>query len=137
MGLIRRQSIDEKGNELWAGVDPVIYRALGGPLGRKNILIGPDEGAENFSLRIFEIPVGKHSKEEEHPHDHGVYIIQGKCRVLLGDKTHEVETGDVVWVQPNEHHRFDNVGDETLRFLCVIPIWGEQDAHNSVAAPQR
>jgi quercetin dioxygenase-like cupin family protein len=106
-------------------------------LGRKNIVIGPDDGCMNFAMRIFQIPPGKHSREEEHPHDHGVYILQGKARVLLGDKSYDVEAGDVVWVEPDEHHRFDNIGAETLQFLCVTPAWGELDSPNHPPAPAK
>ncbi|MHB1131178.1 MAG: cupin domain-containing protein [Chloroflexota bacterium] len=134
MGLIRRRS-GENGTERWTGVEPKVYRALGGPLGRKHIVIGPDDGATNVALRVFQIPPGKHSREEEHPSDHCVYIVQGRCRVLLGSETHEVEAGDVIWVKPNEHHRFDNAGPDTLVFLCAVPGWGENDAQQRLPAP--
>ncbi len=134
MGLIRRRS-GESGKETWSGVEPKVYRALGGPLGRKHIVIGPDDGATNVAMRIFQIPPGKHSREEEHPSDHCVYILKGRCRVLMGDTTHEVQAGDVVWIAPNEHHRFDNIGEETLEFLCAVPAWGEVDSTQRVPAP--
>lgn len=134
MGLIRRRS-GERGKENWSGCEPIVYRALGGPLGRKHIVIGPDDGAMNVAMRIFQIPPGKHSREEEHPSDHCVYILQGRCRVLLGDKTYEVEAGDVVWVEPNEHHRFDNIGEDTLEFLCAVPAWGENNSEKAPPMP--
>jgi len=137
MGVIKRRMVEENGLERWSDVEVKTYRALGGPLGRKQIVFGPDDGAENFAMRIFQIPPGKHSREEEHLHDHGVYIIQGRCRVLLGDKTYEVGAGDMVWVQPNEHHRFDNVGSDTLQFLCCIPAWGEQDSQRQIPPPEK
>ncbi len=136
MGLVRRRS-GEPGKEVWEGVEPKVYRALGGPLGRKNIVIGPDDGATNVALRVFQIPVGKHSREEEHPSDHCVYILQGRCGVLMGEEYHEVQAGDVVWVKPGEHHRFDNIGEETLEFLCAVPGWGELDSANHLPAPEQ
>ncbi len=135
MGVIKRREFNERGLECWTDTETITYRALGGPLGYKNVIIGPDEGADNVSLRVFLIPKGKHSKEEEHPHDHLVYILEGECNVLLGDELHSVKEGDVVWVKPNEHHRFDNAGEGTLKFICVIPSWGEQDAKRTVPAP--
>ncbi|MHB1415005.1 MAG: cupin domain-containing protein [Chloroflexota bacterium] len=134
MGMIRRRRI-ENDRERWSDVEMKTYRALGGPLGYKHILIGPDDGAANFAMRIFQIPPGKHSKEEEHAHDHGVFIMQGKGRVLLGGEMYDIEAGDAVWVEPDERHRFDNVGEGTLQFLCVIPAWGELDSPNRPPAP--
>lgn len=136
MGLIRRRIAGESDVERWTEVEQIKYRALGGPLGFKNIVIGPDDGSESVAMRIFQIPKGKHSREEEHPHDHLVYIIEGSCRVLLGEDLHDLEAGDVVWVKPNEHHRFDNAGEGTLKFLCAIPAWGEQDSKRQVPGPK-
>jgi oxalate decarboxylase/phosphoglucose isomerase-like protein (cupin superfamily) len=32
-----------------------------------------------------------------------------------------VEAGDIVYIPQNEQHQFENIGDEPLGFLCVIP----------------
>ena len=134
MGVIRRRST-ENGVDRWTDVEGKVYRGAEGPRGVKQILIGPDDGAPNFAVRIFQIEPGKSSNEEDHPHDHGVFIQQGRARVLLGDRTHEVTAGDFVWVEPNERHRFESLGPETLQFLCVVPDWGETDAKSPSPAP--
>ena len=48
-------------------------------------------------------------------------ILKGRARVLLGWEVHEVEAGDIVYIPQNEQHQFENIGDEPLGFLCVIP----------------
>ena len=134
MGVVRRLR-SEDGQDRWSGVECQIYRGAEGPLGTKQILIGPDEGAPNFAVRIFQLAPGKTSREEEHPWDHGVFIQQGRARVLLGDRTEEVAAGDFVWIEPNEHHRLESLGPETLQFLCVVPDWGETDSRVRTAEP--
>ena len=136
MGLIRRRSTID-GRDRWPEVDLKTYRAEDGPRGKKQIIVGPDDGAPNFAMRVFQLDPGKSSNEEEHPHDHGVLIMRGRARVLLGAEIHEVEPGDFVWVAPDERHRFESVGEETLQFLCVVPAWGEFDAARKPAAPAR
>ncbi len=84
-------------------------------------LIGPEERAPNFCLRYFEIEPGGWSSLDRHAHDHGVMILRGRGRVLLGEETFEVAFGDVIYVSPHEQHQFKNAGDEPLGFLCVIP----------------
>jgi quercetin dioxygenase-like cupin family protein len=48
-------------------------------------------------------------------------IQHGRARVMLGDETHELGPGDVVYVAPDELHSFEALGDEPLGFLCVAP----------------
>jgi quercetin dioxygenase-like cupin family protein len=134
MGLVRRRSTVE-GRDRWP-VEQRVYRAEDGPRGLKQIVVGPDDGAPNFAMRVFQLQPGKASNEEEHPHDHGVYIMQGRARVLLGDARHEVEAGDIVWVAPDERHCFESLGPEPLQFLCVVPAWGEPDAERVPSRPK-
>jgi quercetin dioxygenase-like cupin family protein len=136
MGLVRRCTIDEKDMERWQDVDLKTYRVLGAPAARKQILVGPDDGATNFAMRIYQLPPGRSSSEHEHRYDHGVLITKGRATVLLGEETHAVEAGDFVWVQPSERHRFTNSGPDLLQFVCVVPPWGENDAVHRPPAPE-
>ncbi len=87
----------------------------------KRVLIGQKEGAPYFVMRYFEVEVGGWTSLDKHPSDHGVIILKGKGKVLLGDEEIEIGFGDVVYVPPNEIHQFKNIGEEVLRFICVIP----------------
>jgi quercetin dioxygenase-like cupin family protein len=92
----------------------------------KRVLIGERDGASNFAIRYFEVPAGQSSAHESHPHDHGVVITRGRANVLLNGDLHEVGVGDVVYIGPDEEHRFDALGPEPLGFICVVPAWGEK-----------
>ena len=134
MGLVRRKTTESE-RARYADVELKTYAGEEGPRGTKQIVLGPDDGAPNFAMRVFHIDPGKASAEEEHPHDHGVLILGGRARVLLGAEQHEVEAGDIVWVAPNEHHQFANIGEGTLSFMCVVAPWGEGDAKLRPPAP--
>jgi quercetin dioxygenase-like cupin family protein len=98
-------------------------------------LIGKAEGAENFAMRYYELGPGGHSREEDHPYDHGVIIIRGAGEVLIGEQMHPVGQGDVVYIAPDARHQMRNTGDDTLGWICVIParrqkegriVWAEE-----------
>jgi quercetin dioxygenase-like cupin family protein len=114
MGAVRRRSADG-----WQGVVPGSYAdpALAGV--RKYELIGEADGAAHYRVRYFEVPAGGHTARERHAHDHGVVIMTGRARVTLGEQTHEVAEGDVVYVAGDELHCFEALGDEPLGFICV------------------
>ena len=90
-------------------------------------LIGPQEKAPHFAMRYFEVEPGGRTSLDSHEHDHGVMILGGTGRVLLGDDEVEVSFGDVVYIPPYELHQFKNVGREPLGFLCVVPARGQAE----------
>lgn len=104
----------------WEGVEPQAYEdpSLAGVV--KHELIGAAEGASQYRVRYFEVPPGGQTARERHTHDHGVMIVTGRARVTLGDESHEVGEGDVVYVAGDELHCFEAVGDGPLGFVCVV-----------------
>ncbi|HSC01966.1 MAG TPA: cupin domain-containing protein [Solirubrobacteraceae bacterium] len=120
MGVIHRRAGSVPGSPAWEGVEPQAYGdpSLAGV--RKHELIGESEGARQYRMRYFEVPPGARTARERHPHDHGVMIVAGRARVTLGESTHEVGEGDVVYVAGDELHCFEALGDAPLGFVCVV-----------------
>jgi quercetin dioxygenase-like cupin family protein len=104
----------------WEGVEPQAYDDASLEGVRKHELIGEAEGARQYRLRYFEVPPGGQTARERHPHDHGVMIVTGRARVTLGENTHEVGEGDVVYIPGDELHCFETLGEEPLGFVCVV-----------------
>jgi len=87
-------------------------------------LIGPDQEAPNFYLRHFEVEPGGHTPYHTHPWEHEVYVLEGKGKLNTKDKSLPLEKNYFALVMPGEEHQFENTGDTTLEFLCVIPTEG-------------
>lgn len=84
-------------------------------------LLGPQEGAPNFSLRRFEVEPGGFTPKHQHPYEHEVFVLEGTGVVLEGDIEHPLVPGGVIYVAPNDLHQFKNTGTTPLKFLCMIP----------------
>ena len=85
-------------------------------------VIAERDGAENFAMRVFELSPGANTPLHSHPWEHEVFILEGEGMVLTSDRERSLAQGDVVFVLPEEEHRFRNTGAGTLRFICLIPI---------------
>ena len=121
MGVVHRQ-IGADGAFAWDGVEDEPYRGGGASEGsRRRVLIGPKDGAQHFVVRYFEVPPRGQTSFEQHLHDHGVVVLRGRARVLLGYEMHEVGPGDAIYIPVDEQHQFEVIGDEPFGFLCVIP----------------
>ncbi len=117
MGVIHRR-LSDGSMWRWEGVEVQPYASNNAT---KQVLIGSDDGANNFIVRYFTIPPHGFSSLDYHEHDHGVVIMQGRARVMLGERFEEVGAGDSVYIPGFERHQFENLTDDLLTFLCIIP----------------
>lgn len=79
------------------------------------------ESAEMASqLRYFEVAPGGHSTLERHEHVHGVVVLRGRGRCLVGDEVFDLAEHDLVHVPPMTWHQFRADDDAPLGFLCMV-----------------
>lgn len=84
-------------------------------------LIKPEDGAENFAMRFFEIEPGGKTPLHTHSHEHEVFIVKGEGAVWKEGQEISIKPGTAIFVPPEEKHCFINNGKETLQFICLIP----------------
>jgi quercetin dioxygenase-like cupin family protein len=85
------------------------------------VLIGPNEGAPTFVMRMFEIAPGGHTPMHAHKWEHEVFMLDGEGEIASPTQQLWTQARTAVFVAPGETHQFVNVGSGTLRFLCLIP----------------
>ena len=121
MGVVHRfKGNAEQDRYEWDGVKSEKYDASGFEGVVKNVLVGPNEQAPNYVIRYFQLEPGGSSRQERHPHDHGVIILNGEARVQINENFETLGPLDVVYVAGNDLHQFVNTGEKTLGFICVI-----------------
>ena len=89
------------------------------------VLIGPDEGAKTFSMRLITIDPAGQIGLHKHPWEHEIFIVRGRGNALVADEKRDLEPGSYVWIPPDEEHGFENIGNEPLEFVCCIPLKDE------------
>lgn len=84
-------------------------------------VISEVDGSETSVMDVFEIAPNGETPYHTHAWEHQVFVISGRgqCRDATGD--HEFREGDVIYIRPNEPHAFRNVGQDTIKMVCVIP----------------
>jgi quercetin dioxygenase-like cupin family protein len=108
-------------NFAWENVPLVVYEAEDARGTTKRVMIGPSEAAPTFHMRYFNIEPGGNTRLDQHDYEHGILILHGRAKVLLGEESVEVGPNDVIFVTGNDVHRFEALGDEPLGVLCVVP----------------
>jgi len=84
-------------------------------------VISKEDGAENFSMRVFDVQPGGHTPHHKHKWEHEVFILDGEAMVVTEEGEKSAPAGSIVFVSPDEQHQFKNETNKVLRFICLIP----------------
>jgi len=104
-----KHSTDVESKNVTAGKDTTIQ-----------VLISSQEGP-NFALRKFSMQKGGGMPRHTNTVEHEQYVLRGEAAITIGDETHHVSKGDVVFIPEGAIHSYENTGDEPFEFLCIVP----------------
>ncbi|MEE9306877.1 MAG: cupin domain-containing protein [Spirochaetia bacterium] len=88
-------------------------------------MLTQENGAPNFELRYIEIPSNGKSSYGKHPHEHEVFVVQGKGKIVGENIEEQLKPGMAVFVPGNEEHQWINTETEPFGFICVVPKGAE------------
>ncbi len=106
-----------------------------GPVVRKNerkVLINKDsrltyqllssdhDNRIEFLLSRLEVGATSADYPMAHKGDEAGLVLQGACRIELGDDTYDLMEGDSIYITENTPHRFTNTGSTPLVILSAI-----------------
>jgi quercetin dioxygenase-like cupin family protein len=87
-------------------------------------VVGPDQGWENHTLRVFRLGAGGFTPRHQHDWEHINHVVKGKGRLRIGDQVYELEEKDFAFVPANTEHQFENPYDGEFEFICIVPNKG-------------
>jgi quercetin dioxygenase-like cupin family protein len=105
----------------WRDIDPALVGEEGADNTTIRVLLGPDVGAPNFVMRLFEIGPGGRTPFHQHPWEHEMFIVSGTGACVLEGREVPLEAQDAIFMPAGEKHCLRNTGGETLRVICLIP----------------
>ena len=84
------------------------------------VLLGPSDGAPNFAMRKFVMGDGGGMPRHTNDVEHEQYVLTGRARVTIGDRSFEVGAGDAVFIPAGTPHSY-SVTEGPFEFLCLVP----------------
>lgn len=90
----------------------------------KQVPVGKEDGAPNFSFRVFTIAPGGHTPYHVHASEHLNYVIAGQgALVNEAGEQRPIKAGDFALVLPNEKHQYRNSSTtEDFKMICAVPV---------------
>ena len=88
------------------------------------LMIGREDGAAGFAMRIFEVNPAGHTPLHQHNYEHEVLVLEGGGRLVDNadsDAGRPIAAGDAIFVPANHMHQFRADDDRPLKFMCLVP----------------
>ncbi len=99
--------------------------AMDGVVGAsKANVIGPEQGWQGHTMRLFRLEANGHTPHHQHPWEHINYITKGAGTLTIAGETRIVKQGDFAFVPPDMMHQFANPNGEPFEFICIVPQRG-------------
>lgn len=85
------------------------------------VVIGKQDGANNFCMRVFDIAPGGHTPKHVHAWEHEMFVHAGAGEIYGNGQWHPVKSGNALFIPANEEHQISNPGRESLIIVCLVP----------------
>ena len=69
---------------------------------------------QNLLSGIYRLTPGSEDRQEPHNTDEVYYVVKGKAKFIVENKTYEVNPGKILFVKAGVEHRFFEVEEELL-----------------------
>lgn len=77
--------------------------------------------AHSLSVSIYRLPAGSKDMQAPHMEDEVYYVIEGKARLRVEEKDHDIRPGSVLYVRATAAHSFFDIEED----LVVLAIFGK------------
>ena len=85
------------------------------------VVIGKNDGAPNFWMRVFALSPGGHTPKHAHDWEHEMFVHAGEGEIYGDGRWHPVQSGNVVFIPGQEEHQIRNPGQNSLIIVCLVP----------------
>jgi quercetin dioxygenase-like cupin family protein len=102
-------------------IEPIVMNNESAKAVKGRVLIGKDDGADHFCMRLFSLGSGGFTPRHKHEWEHEIFVHAGSGRIFLGGEFQEVTAGTAIFVPGGEEHQLMNTGNEEFVFICLIP----------------
>jgi quercetin dioxygenase-like cupin family protein len=110
----------------YAEVQPTLFESEQVKGIAARVVIGKNDGAPNFCMRVFEIAPGGNSPRHTHEWEHEIFIHSGSGELYGNGQWKPIKSGVVVFIPGNEEHQMRNTGAEPLTFVCLVPSYAPE-----------
>ena len=105
----------------WFPMEPYAIDDLTDHLAQEDDLFVEFLRRDSMSLEVYHLPAGGTDPQDPHTEDEVYYVVSGIAKIRIGDETHVVEEGDIVFVEREIEHYFFDIEEDLLTLIFFAP----------------
>jgi len=75
--------------------------------------------AAKVTVLLEHMPEGKGPRLHTHPYGETWVVVEGRVSFTNGSETGEAKAGDVIYVAPDEPHKFTALSEGRIKMVCI------------------
>lgn len=79
---------------------------------------------DSMSLEVYRLEAGATDPQDPHTEDEVYYIVSGSASIQIGDETHPVEPGHIIFVEREVEHSFFDIEEDLVTLIFFAPPYG-------------
>lgn len=76
---------------------------------------------DSMSLELYRLEAGATDPQDPHEEDEVYYVVAGLAKIRIGEETHAVRAGDVVFVERGVDHHFFDIEEDLVTLIVFAP----------------
>jgi mannose-6-phosphate isomerase-like protein (cupin superfamily) len=77
-----------------------------------------------LSVGLYVLEPGEPDRQSPHTEDEIYYVVEGRGRITVGDESHPVGPGSVIYVATAESHYFHEISERLTLLVVFAPAEG-------------
>ncbi len=76
----------------------------------------------SISSGVYTLKKGESDEQTPHTKDEIYYVVKGKAKIKIGEETHDVKEGSLVFVEAYKEHKFFDITED----LAVVVVFSAE-----------
>jgi mannose-1-phosphate guanylyltransferase len=109
-------------------MEPVSIDAVAARLDGVDELFAEPLSEGSMSVGVYRLAAGATDPQEPHAEDEAYYVLSGRAKIRVGEAVHDLDPGDLVYVERDVDHEFFDIESELTTLVFFAPAYSSQES---------
>lgn len=111
-----------------ADMEPIDIESVAAQLDGEAELFAEPLREGSMSVGVYRLAAGATDPQEPHAEDEAYYVLSGTAKIRIGETVHDLDPGDLVYVEREVDHEFFDIESELTTLVFFAPAYGSMES---------